>query len=68
MVMNDFDRAWLRQIVRIRCPEAVPLLAKLGIEPLADDERERLRGAVADEGARLMDELRIIVPAVGRSI
>jgi hypothetical protein len=35
--------------VRTHDPDAEFLIGKLGNEPLTDDERERLRGALADE-------------------
>jgi hypothetical protein len=39
----------LRDAVDEHAPELAPLLAKLGVVPLSEDEREALRGALADE-------------------
>jgi len=41
----------LRDIVDRRNPRLRPLLSKLGATPLSIDEREALRGAIADEMA-----------------
>lgn len=42
----------LRDIVRRRRPELLPLLDTLGVVPLSQEQREELRGAIADDFSR----------------
>lgn len=41
--------ALLEGILARRCPELLGLIDRIGVEPLAEDERERIRQAVVDE-------------------
>lgn len=49
MVFDETQYALLRECVVRQAPELTPLLKKIGAVALTDQEREKLRGAVAGE-------------------
>lgn len=49
MVFDDTEFALLRECVSRQAPELTPLLRKIEAVPLTNQEREKLRGAVAAE-------------------
>ncbi len=50
--LNAQDRARIREAVARHCPEMSPIVDSLGVKPLSVGEREKIRGALAEEFSR----------------